>query len=551
MHRPMQRKYMTSQQRTGCRTGRRNFSVRRTQFCIYRRKGMKILVDGRQMKQCDKNTIEHFRIPSLVLMERAALGTVEEIISCFPGKEQVSALVVCGYGNNGGDGLAIGRMLLQKGYDVTVVMPEEGHPSEETAVQMEILCAYGIAVEHKLPEREFDVVVDALFGIGLSRNPEGIYREYLTAMNGLQGLKIAVDIPSGVHADTGTVMGTAFRADKTVTFAFAKPGLLLYPGAGCAGTVLVKDIGIGKESFLEEKPSLYCMEEKDLARLPRRRPDSNKGSYGKVLTVAGCKNMAGAAFFSAKAAYVTGAGLVRMFTEESNRIILQQLLPEAILTTYEGTKFLAELLPEVLHWPSVIVAGPGLGTGKTARKLVKLVLKYAEVPVILDADGLNLTAEHPEWLKLAKAPVIVTPHPGEMARLTGKSISDIQKQLLQTARDFAGEYHVICVLKDARTITTLSDGTTWINTSGNNGMATAGSGDVLTGILAGLIAQGMTAQKAAALGVYLHGAGADRQVAETGVRAMMAQDIIEGTAAVLREYDARPAGGTSSGIQTE
>ena len=164
---------------------------------------MKILVDGRQMKQCDKNTIEHFRIPSLVLMERAALGTVEEIISCFPGKEQVSALVVCGYGNNGGDGLAIGRMLLQKGYDVTVVMPEEGHPSEETAVQMEILCAYGIAVEHKLPEREFDVVVDALFGIGLSRNPEGIYREYLTAMNGLQGLKIAVDIPSGVHADTG------------------------------------------------------------------------------------------------------------------------------------------------------------------------------------------------------------------------------------------------------------------------------------------------------------------------------------------------------------
>ncbi|MEH2941945.1 NAD(P)H-hydrate dehydratase [Lachnospiraceae bacterium KK002] len=512
---------------------------------------MKILVDGRQMKQCDKNTIEHFRIPSLVLMERAALGTVEEIISCFPGKEQVSALVVCGYGNNGGDGLAIGRMLLQKGYDVTVVMPEEGHPSEETAVQMEILCAYGIAVEHKLPEREFDVVVDALFGIGLSRNPEGIYREYLTAMNGLQGLKIAVDIPSGVHADTGTVMGTAFRADKTVTFAFAKPGLLLYPGAGCAGTVLVKDIGIGKESFLEEKPSLYCMEEKDLARLPRRRPDSNKGSYGKVLTVAGCKNMAGAAFFSAKAAYVTGAGLVRMFTEESNRIILQQLLPEAILTTYEGTKFLAELLPEVLHWPSVIVAGPGLGTGKTARKLVKLVLKYAEVPVILDADGLNLTAEHPEWLKLAKAPVIVTPHPGEMARLTGKSISDIQKQLLQTARDFAGEYHVICVLKDARTITTLSDGTTWINTSGNNGMATAGSGDVLTGILAGLIAQGMTAQKAAALGVYLHGAGADRQVAETGVRAMMAQDIIEGTAAVLREYDARPAGGTSSGIQTE
>ena len=216
---------------------------------------------------------------------------------------------------------------------------------------------------------------------------------------------------------------------------------------------------------------------------------------------------------------------------------MQQLLPEAILTTFEGTKFLPELLPEALHWPSVIVAGPGLGTGKTARKLVRLVLKYAEAPVILDADGLNVTAEHPEWLKTAKVPVIVTPHPGEMARLTGKSISDIQKQILQVARDFAREYNVICVLKDAGTVTALPDGTAWINTSGNNGMATAGSGDVLTGILAGLIAQGMSPQKAAALGVYLHGAAADRQVSETGIRAMMAQDIIEGTAAVLREYD--------------
>lgn len=498
---------------------------------------MKILVDGKQMKQCDKNTMEHFKIPSLVLMERAALETTEEIISCFPGKERVSVLVVCGYGNNGGDGLAIVRMLWQKGYDVAAVMPEEGRPSQETAAQLEILDAFGIAVGHGLPKRDFDVIVDALFGIGLSRNPEGIYREYITEMNGLKGLKIAVDIPSGVHADTGAVMGTAFRADKTITFAFAKPGLLLYPGAACAGTVLVKDIGIGKQSFLEEKPSLYCMEKKDLSRLPRRRPDSNKGTYGKVLTVAGHKNMAGAAFLSAKAAYVTGAGLVRVFTEESNRIILQQLLPEAILTTFEGTKFLPELLPEALHWPSVIVAGPGLGTGKTARKLVRLVLKYAEAPVILDADGLNVTAEHPEWLKTAKVPIIVTPHPGEMARLTGKSISDIQKQILQVARDFAREYNVICVLKDAGTVTALPDGTAWINTSGNNGMATAGSGDVLTGILAGLIAQGMSPQKAAALGVYLHGAAADRQVSETGARAMMAQDIIEGTAAVLREYD--------------
>lgn len=502
---------------------------------------MQILVEGRQMKQCDKNTIEHFKIPSLVLMERAAFEVVMEIEGCFRQKEQeekaVSVLLVCGYGNNGGDGLAIGRMLWQRGFSVTIVMPEKGHPSEETKAQMEILDAYGIEIVNEIPEQPFSVMVDALFGIGLTRNLEGVYREYIAEMNERKGLKIAVDIPSGIHADTGAVMGIAFRADKTVTFAFAKPGLLLYPGAAYAGDVLVRDIGIGKQSFLKETPVLYCLEQQDLSRIPKRRADANKGSFGKVLTVAGHKNMAGAAFLSAKASYGTGAGLVRIFTEESNRIILQQLLPEAILTTYEGTKFLAELLPEAMHWASVIVAGPGLGTGKTARKLIKYILKYGEVPVILDADGLNVTAEHKEWLKTAKAPVIITPHPGEMARLTGKSISDIQKQLLQVAQDFAKEYNVICILKDARTVTALPDGTSFLNTSGNNGMAAAGSGDVLTGILAGLITQGMTAEQAAPMGVYLHGAAADSQMSEVGVHGMMARNIIDGISTVLREKE--------------
>lgn len=537
---------------------------------------MEILVDSRQMKQCDKNTIEYFGVPSLVLMERAALGVVEEIENCFhkkirteqeskpqnPLEQDTSVLLVCGLGNNGGDGLAIGRILWQKGYPVTIVMPPEPkRVSKETGVQMEILSKYGISITDTIPEKNYAVTVDALFGIGLTRNLEGVYKDYITRMNEGKGLKIAVDIPSGIHADTGEVMGIGFRADVTVTFAFAKTGMMLYPGADYAGKVLVKDIGIDHHGFLEEVPSLYRMCPKDLEKIPKRRAHSNKGSYGKVLTVAGHKNMAGAAFLSGKAAYVTGAGLVKIFTEESNRVVLQQLLPEAILATYEleeiKTQTAAALQEETgpiqksaeleymsesesasvkdsLSWASVVVAGPGLGTGEAAKALVKTILEHAEVPVILDADGLNVAAEHLEWLKSAKAPVIVTPHLGEMARLVQKSIFDIQKQLLQVARDFAEEYNVICVLKDARTITALPNQRAYINTCGNNGMATAGAGDVLTGILAGLIAQGMDVSMAAPVGVYLHGLAADLQAAQIGTYSLMAQDIIDGISRVLR-----------------
>lgn len=521
---------------------------------------MKTLLDSRQMKQCDKNTIEHFGVPSLVLMERAALSAADEIDRYFqkdrqqrrtvPAEEEIgrhfckanrrkiTVLAVCGFGNNGGDGLAISRLLFQRGYEVAIVMPPEpGRISEETRTQREILKNYGIEIADAMPQREFDVVIDALFGIGLTRNLEGVYLEYLTKMNEKSGLKVAVDIPSGIHADTGEVMGIGFRADMTVTFAFEKPGLLLYPGAEYAGDVLVKDIGIDSHSLLEEQPFLFAAEPEDLNRIPPRKNRSNKGSYGKVLTAAGQKNMAGAAFFSGKASYLTGAGLVKIFTEEQNRIILQELLPEAILTAWEGNKFLEESLAEALSWGNVIVAGPGLGTGKTAVKIVRLIVKQAKIPIILDADGLNVISEHLQWLKEAAAPVIVTPHLGEMARLAKKSIAEIQKHLLQVAREFAEEYNVVCILKDARTITALPDGRACINTSGNHGMATAGSGDVLTGILAGLIAQGMEPEQAAVTGVYLHGAAGDRQAEKTGTYGMMARDILDGIGLVLKEKE--------------
>ena len=508
---------------------------------------MDILIDSKQMKQCDKNTIEHFGVPSLVLMERAALAVTEEIEICFRecikaegtqndrGMEGKKALIVCGFGNNGGDGFAVGRLLWQRGVSVTIVIsPESGRISEETQIQRDIVEKYQIPSVSQIPEQDFDVVVDALFGIGLTRDLTGIYQEYILKMNGMSGLKVAVDIPSGVHADSGVIMGTSFCADLTVTFAFVKLGLLLFPGAEYAGRVIVRDIGIDHHSFLTEQPACFRLTMNDLKNIPSRKVRSNKGSYGKVLVAAGQNNMAGAAFFSGKAAYLTGAGLVKVLTAEENRVILQQLLPEAILGTFQEP-VMAEKLKEALEWVSVVAAGPGIGTESGAECLVKYILKCAKVPVVLDADGLNILAGHLEWLKEAKVPVIVTPHLGEMARLTHKKIDAIKEQLLQTAKDFAAEYQVICVLKDARTVTAWPDGRTWINTSGNNGMATAGSGDVLTGIIAGLIAQGMKPGEAAAMGVYLHGLAGDRQAAQKGVYGLTAQDILDGIWQVLKE----------------
>lgn len=497
---------------------------------------MNILVDSRQMKNCDNNTIHHFGMPSLVLMERAALGVAEEIEKNVQTGSRV--LLVCGTGNNGGDGLAVARMLWQKDYDVTaVVIGDCQKASKETKQQMEICRAYEIEIQEEIPEENFDVVVDALFGIGLSRDLQGKYFEVVKQMNDINAYKVAVDIPSGIHADTGAVMGIAFRADITITFAFQKLGLLLYPGAEYAGKTIVKEIGITKDSFLEEKVTAYEVEERDLEKIPKRRDYSNKGTFGKVLVAAGHKNMAGAAFLSGKAAYGTGAGLVKIVTEEANRTILQQLLPEAVLETYEPGKELDEPLKNSMEWADVIVAGPGIGTAETSEKIIKVILENAKVPVILDADGLNIVANHTEWLKERKAPVIVTPHLGEMARITKKSIFDIQKQLLQVAREFAERYNVICILKDARTITALPDGTVFVNTSGNNGMATAGAGDVLTGVIAGLVAQSMELKAAAPVGVYLHGKGADEMVTQTGTYGMMAQDIIEGVRQVMKETD--------------
>ncbi|MEG0963091.1 MAG: NAD(P)H-hydrate dehydratase [Lachnospiraceae bacterium] len=490
---------------------------------------MKPAVSNRQMKLCDEATTTRFKIPSLVLMERASLCVVNEIVKYWAHPEKPQILLVCGTGNNGGDGLCTGRILNRMGYHVILVLIPSGNKlSLETQCQKETLEAYGIPVKDKIPDENFDIIIDALFGIGLTRDLTGIYREYVEKMNEMCGYKIALDIPSGIKGDTGAVMGVAFRADITVTFAFYKIGLLLYPGTEYAGKVICADIGIDTFGIPVDEIQTYLMDEIDLLQIPKRKSYSNKGTYGKVLTIAGHKNMAGAALLSGKAAAVMGAGLVHIFTEDANRIIIQQQFPEAILTTYDTTEQGKEQLKQNMDWARIIVAGPGMGMGEAAFEMIEILLAYSKVPLILDADALTILSDHLEWLKESNVPIIITPHLGEMERLTGKSIIDIQKQLLQVARDFAKEYNVICVLKDARTVIALPDGTGWINTSGNNGMATAGSGDVLTGVIAGLIAQGLKPEKAAPLGVYIHGKAGDIMVKQVGTYGLLAGDLITG-----------------------
>lgn len=499
---------------------------------------MKYLLNSSEMKACDTATIEYYGVPSAVLMERAALSVVEEVLHHYP--DAKSFLSVCGSGNNGGDGLVIARLLFLKGFDVQIVfVGKREKATTETARQLAIAEKYEIPIVYDLSEiakQRFDVIFDSIFGIGLSREITGNYFSMIEQMNAMEGTKVAVDIASGVSADTGKVLGIAFRAELTVTFGFAKIGQILYPGAAWTGRLAVKDIGIDAYGFRGKLPECRCLTNEDLTLLPKRKSYSNKGTYGKVLVIAGTVNMAGAACFSASAAYRTGAGLVRVFTPEENRIIVQSALPEAVLTTYQRDALDEKQLLDVIDWASVIVVGPGLGTDETAGKIVSIVLKHANVPCVVDADALNLIAKDQIPVHSDTTARILTPHLGEMARLCGRKISEIQDDLIGSASEYAQKQNVILTLKDARTVTAFPDGQIYLNCSGTNGMATGGSGDVLTGIIAGLLAQGVAPEVAASLGVYLHGLAGEKAAEQNGAYSMTARNLLDGIKEVLYEY---------------
>ncbi len=501
---------------------------------------MKYIVNGSEMQRIDEYTTSVIGIHQMVLMERAALAIFQYVDDNF--RDGSKILVVVESGNNGGDGIAVARMLTQAGYDVEVYWIN-GLKSASEGFDRQYAIAKKVNVKFvdEIVDNGFDVIIDGVFGVGLNRAVTGVQAEVIKAINDLDGFKLAIDIPSGIDSNTGFLLGTAFRADATVTFGHMKLGLLLGLGYEYGGKVVVKDIGFPHQAIDFVEPRLYTYDSRDVEELlPYRKSDTHKGSYGKIGVIAGSINMAGACLFAAESAYRMGCGLVRVCTVEENREIIQTKLPEAMLTTYDkdDKTSIREALKSITEWSDVIILGPGLSKSDYAEYVVEKVLRNYEKTVIVDADGLNILSENKELFDTTRAKLILTPHLVEMSRLTGLKLSDIKENKYDIARDFAKRHGVVVVLKDARTIVSNGELQAYINTTGNNGMATGGSGDVLTGVIAGLLGQGMDEFEAAKLGVCMHGLAGEAAALEKGRYSMLAGDIVKSITTILEgEYN--------------
>jgi NAD(P)H-hydrate epimerase len=533
---------------------------------------MKFAVNSDEMKKIDDYSIHDFGIPALDLMEQAAKAVVAVMEKRMNKTDHI--LAVCGSGNNGGDGVAAGRILYLQGYHVAILfIGDENKVSDSMKVQLEMAKRIGIPMENRSKLSEYNIIIDSIFGVGLTRPVTGEYEEVINEINQGNHYVYSVDLPSGISANDGKVMQVAIKADETITFGHNKLGLILYPGAEYAGRLTIADTCFPQIATDQVEPEFQYYEPFDLGKLPKRKSNGHKGSFGKVLVIAGSEGMSGAAYLSAKAAYRTGAGLVKILTSKANRLILQTLLPEALFSAYDEDRLEEDrqfkLLQE-LDWATVIVVGPGLGLTATAEALLELVIGKAKVPLIIDADAITLLArklksivdvkenhlfkgeetkiENQEkqgkgvegrerWTALTsmlKENTILTPHLLELARLMGLSVSEVSDNLVDTGNQCSYNNKLIYAIKDARTLV-VQESKRYINISGNNGMATGGSGDVLTGIIAALIAQGMKEYEAVCLGVYLHGLAGDVAAREKGVYSLMASDIIGSLEVVLKQ----------------
>lgn len=488
---------------------------------------MKVLTAA-AMREADRRTIEELGFSEAVLMESAGMRVAEAVLSLQPLPSRV--LVLAGPGNNGGDGLVIARLLQQAGRKVslwTTVPPGEYRGA--ALMNYQFLMHRGFPIKHILDYTELglfqadlggvDLVVDALFGIGLDRPVEGLPAEIIKAVNGSGAPVLAVDLPSGVQADSGKVMGCAVKARWTVTFAFPKPGLLQYPGAELAGELIVGEINIPSFLVSENQASLTTAQQvRDL--LPPRPPEAHKGSFGRVMILAGSTGMSGAAALASAAALRGGAGLVYLAAPASICPALEAQLCEVITVPLPEAApglidlLTVELLLEKAGGCSVLAAGPGLAPVEETAALVKRLIRDCPLPLVLDAGALGALAllpeeERGELLRDAPQPPLLTPHPGEMARLTGLSLGEVQQSRPELARRLSREWNSIIVLKGAGTVIASPGGEIYFNPTGGPVLATAGTGDLLTGLIASLIAQGMPPFGAAVAAVYIHGLAGD------------------------------------------
>ncbi len=502
------------------------------------------------MRECDRLAIFEAGIPGIVLMETASRAVAEKAREMLGGEVAGKRVVcLCGKGNNGGDGLAAARHLSGWGAEVIVTLlckPQD--LSGDAALNLDLFRSVGgapividsVEAISKL-SLDCDLIVDALLGTGFTPPASELYARLIKAANSSGKPILAVDIPSGVTGNTGQVEDQAITASATVTFGLLKPGVLLSPGRDFSGSVSIADIGIPPGIVTSQSINLFQVEESDVRGvLPRLSPSAHKGDAGFVTILAGSPGLSGAATLAAEAAMRSGAGLVTVGVPKSLNSILEVKLTEAMTEPLPETasgglsKDAWEKVLSRLEWADAAAFGPGVGMDEGTAELLELILLHTNKPLVIDADGLNLLAKKPELLRRLPGKTVLTPHPGEFSRLTGLSVRAITENRIELAREYSRLWKVVIHLKGSPSLTAAPDGRAFVNSTGNEGMATGGSGDVLTGIIAALLGGGMAPLEAAWAGGFIHGRAGDVARKTVGARSLIAGDIISHLPTALR-----------------
>ena len=515
---------------------------------------MKVLT-SKEMREIDRKTIEEIGIPGPVLMENAGIRITGAILKRFPRITEEKVVIVAGKGNNGGDGFVVARHLFNRGARPNVLLlASKQELKGDAALNLGIAEKIGVEIaevtkieewkKHRIGLFHASVIVDAIFGTGLLKPAEGLYATAIEDINKAPGFKVAVDIPSGLSSDTHLLIGPAVKADLTVALAAPKIGHVLPPAEEYVGELVISDISIPPFLFEDESLKLEVIEKKDaLPYVQKRKRDSHKGTYGHLFVLAGSLGKTGAAVMAAKAALRMGAGLVTVGTPQSCLPVIarsmMELMTEALPETPQKTISEAALpmVLDLLKGKDAVLIGPGISAHPSTAKLVVSLMPKIKVPAVIDADGLNILAENPDALKSFSCPAVLTPHPGEFARLIRRSTKDVLDNRLALAAEFADKYKVFLVLKGYRTLVATPRGKIFINPTGNPGMATGGSGDVLSGMIASLIIQEKNILGATAAAVYLHGLSGDIGAKRIGERPLIAGDLIKYLPQALKEME--------------
>lgn len=502
------------------------------------------LVTAKEMQSMDNKTIESFGLPGRILMENAGKGATEILIDKYPQIRNKKVAVIAGRGNNGGDGFVIARYLTQKNIKTTVYLLSEKKKIKGDAkanldllfpIEVPVIEIYDEAkiLKHKHELAHTHVFIDAIFGTGLNSDVTGFYKHVIEFINGLDRYVFSVDIPSGLNSDTGRPCGVCIKASATATFAFPKIGHILYPGAYYTGSLNVVDIGIPPYILSDIRPAQRLLtEEMVRKKMKPRADDVHKGDAGHLFVLAGSPGKTGAAAMTSLSAMRCGAGLVSLGIPRSLNNFLEVMVKEVmtcpLTENKNGTLAWSSYfkIMDIIAGKKCIAVGPGLGTDAETKDIVCKLIENTQLPVVVDADGLNCIAGNCQVLKNNHANIVLTPHPGEMARLADTSVENVQKNRVGCARNFAQKHGVHLVLKGAKTVIAHPDGMIFINPTGNSGMASGGMGDVLTGIIAGLIAQGYSVETAMHAGVYIHGDSADYIAKKKGRVGFLATDVM-------------------------